>query len=29
MIEDAFFLPLYIFGFFVKDQMPISVKFYF
>jgi hypothetical protein len=24
-IEDAFFFPLYIFGFFVKVQMSISV----
>ena len=28
-IEDAFFIPLYIFGVFVKDQMTISVSFYF
>ena len=28
-IEDAFFFPLYIFGFFVKDQVSISVWFYF
>ena len=28
-IEDAFFIPLYIFGVFVKDQMTIIVSFYF
>ena len=28
-IENVFFLPLYIFGVFVKDQMTISVWFYF
>ena len=28
-IEDAFFFPLYIFGVFVKDQVTVSVWFYF
>jgi hypothetical protein len=28
-IEDVFFCPLYIFGFFVKDQVCLSVWFYF
>jgi hypothetical protein len=28
-IEDAFFFPLYIFGFFVKDQVSVNVWFYF
>ena len=28
-IEDFFFYPLYIFGFFVKDQLSVSVWFYF
>jgi hypothetical protein len=28
-IEDAFLFPLYMFGFFVKDQVPVSVWFYF
>jgi hypothetical protein len=27
--EDAFFFPLYIFGFFVKDEVPLNVLFYF
>ena len=28
-IEDAFFFPLYVFGFFVKDQVSVSVWAYF
>jgi hypothetical protein len=29
LVEDAFFFPLYMFGFFVKGQVPMSVWFYF
>jgi hypothetical protein len=28
-IDEAFFFPLYIFGFFVKDQVSLSVWVYF
>ena len=28
-IEDAFFLTLYVFGIFVKDQVMVSMRFYF
>ena len=29
LLEDAFFFPLYVFGFFVKDQVTIGVWIYF
>jgi len=28
-VEDAFFFPLYVFGYFVKDQVSISIQVYF
>jgi hypothetical protein len=29
IVKDAFFFPLYMFGFFVKDQVTVNVWFYF